>query len=412
MIPSFGYHDGLLHFGEFPLRLEDEMETPCYLYHLERVLENYQRVQDAFPEVDIHYSLKANANLSLIKALYQAGAGMDAVSGGEIYRALQVNLASERIVFAGVGKTRKEIAYALAQRVGWINVESVGELARIKQIASDLNLSPRVALRINPDVHADTHTYMATGHAAAKFGISLEEARQILQSYAPQADRYRIEGIHIHIGSQLQTVERTREAIRSVRGLFEQYTYLETLNLGGGLPVSYNDEPVPTIEDFAAAIHGALAEFPRPIKLILEPGRSIVADAGILLVEVQYVKHTPQGVMYICDGGMTELIRPALYGAQHAVWPVRQSDEAPVLSHVVGPVCESADVLRANIMLPPQHEGDLLAISHVGAYGAVMGSNYNARPRPAEWIIRQGRAARARRAETWDNLAHLETWVL
>lgn len=411
MIPSFAYRGGQLHFGDFPLHLAGELETPCYLYHLERVVENYRRVQDAFPEAEIHYSLKANANLSLIQALDQAGASMDAVSGGEIYRALQVGVASERIVFAGVGKTRQEIAYALSQRVGWINVESAGELARIRQMAREMDLTPRVALRINPNVQADTHHYIATGHAAAKFGIALEDARHILASYAVGEDHYRIEGIHVHIGSQLQTVERTVEAIHAVRGLFEAHPCLQTLDLGGGFPIRYADEPIPTVADFASAIHSALAAFPRPIKLILEPGRYIVADAGILLVEVQYVKPTPEGVIYICDGGMTELIRPALYGAQHAVLPVRYSDEAPVLSHVVGPVCESADVLRTNILLPPQTEGDLLAVSHVGAYGAVMGSNYNARPRPAEYLIRHGQVRCVRRAETWDHLTQLETGI-
>lgn len=398
-----GYRDGRLHWREHDLaHIAAQVGTPCYIYDLEGMRAKLQTLQSAFPQAEIHYSLKANANLAVIRALSAAGAHFDAVSGGEVFRAVQAGVAPERIVLAGVGKTRQELEYALRLGVGWINVESRGELARIAQLAEALGAQPRLALRLNPDVYADTHPHIATGHGAAKFGIPLDEAAQILSAYAPEHVPYRLEGLHVHIGSQLHSVARTIEALQAALELIERFPFLHTLDLGGGFPVSYAGEVVPSLEAFAAAILPHLEG--RSVRLILEPGRYIAAENGVLLVEVQYIKHTSSGTFYIVDGGMTELIRPALYQAKHDVLPLCQSQAEPTLAHVVGPVCESADVLRAHAYLPPLAEGDLLAVLHVGAYGAVMGSTYNARPLPPEVVLEGDSWRVARRRQRWDDL--------
>src|SRR5579859_291859 len=404
---AFHYVDGQLYADRVALtEIAAEAGTPSYVYSRDRVLENWAGIRSAFPQADIHYSLKANANLALVKLLIDSGAGLDAVSGGEIFRALRAGASPGQIVFAGVGKTRQELAYALEVGVGWLNVESSQELARIAEIAQTLRKRPRIALRINPAVLADTHHYIATGHSAAKFGIPLDEARRLLDEYL-DSPTLTIQGLHIHIGSQLGNVERTVEAVQAVLPLFDSYPQLTYLNLGGGFPVSYMGESVTPVGAFASALTACLDG--RSLSLLLEPGRSIVADAGILLVEVQYVKASPEGVIVVTDGGMTELIRPALYGAIHNVLPLREAANADRLkSHVVGPVCESADVLRADVLLPPLAPGDLLAISHVGAYGAVMGSTYNARPRPPEILVEGASWRTIRRRETWDDLVALE----
>jgi diaminopimelate decarboxylase len=311
-----------------------------------------------------------------------------------------------QIVLAGVGKTRHELRYALETGVAWINVESGPELERLIALAAELGARPQVALRINPSVQADTHHYIATGHAAAKFGIPLAEADALLGRYVGN-EHVTVAGLHVHIGSQLQTTERTVEAIRAVLPLIDRH-HLHSLNIGGGFPVSYMGDPVPPVEQFAVAIYAALKG--RPLRLMIEPGRYIVADAGALLVEVQYVKPSPEGMIVVADGGMTELIRPALYQATHAVLPLQEVSAADrVLSHVVGPVCESADVLCTNVQLPPLEPGALLAILHVGAYGAVMGSTYNARPRPPEVLVESDHWQIVRQRETWDDLVRLES---
>ncbi len=402
------YRDGQLYMDGVSLaEIATQMGTPCYVYSRDRALANFWRLQGAFPSAEIHYSLKANANLALIGALAQAGAGMDAVSGGEIFRAVRAGVDPARIVFAGVGKTISDLAYALDTGIGWFNVESASELARLVEMARNKGKRPRVALRINPDVQADTHHYIATGHARAKFGISLSEAQLLLNEYISSPD-IDLSGLHIHIGSQLGTVQRTVEGVQAILPLIDAYPeQLLTLNLGGGFPVSYTGEPVPAADAFATALHRCLAG--RSLRLLLEPGRYIVADAGVLLVSVEYVKPAPDGVIVVVDGGMTELIRPALYGAIHNVLPVREARTATrATSHVVGPICESADVLRADIALPPLQVGELLAVLHAGAYGAVMGSTYNARPRPPEILIEGERWRMVRRRETWDDLIRLE----
>src|SRR5579859_5156978 len=252
---AFHYVDGQLYADRVALtEIAAEAGTPCYVYSRDRVLENWAGIRSAFPQADIHYSLKANANLALVKLLIDSGAGLDAVSGGEIFRALRAGASPGQIVFAGVGKTRQELAYALEVGVGWLNVESSQELARIADIAQTLRKRPRIALRINPAVLADTHHYIATGHSAAKFGIPLDEARRLLDEYGDgDSPSLTIQGLHLHIGSQLGNVDRTVEAVQAVLPLFDAYPQLKYLNLGGGFPVSYMGESVVPAGDFASA---------------------------------------------------------------------------------------------------------------------------------------------------------------
>lgn len=403
----FQYHEGNLHADGVSLsEMAAVVGTPCYIYSRDRALANLNRLRTAFPEAEIHYSLKANANLAVIRMLIAAGAGLDAVSGGEIFRAIRAGADPAHIVFAGVGKTKAELSYALDVGIGWFNVESELDLVQLARLAKRMGKRPRVALRINPSIQADTHHYIATGHLAAKFGIPLDDAHTLLGEYI-DTEHVALEGLHVHIGSQLGTVDRTAEAIKAVLPLFDEFPQLRTLNMGGGFPVSYNGEVVPPIEEFAAAIHDSLKG--RSLRLLLEPGRYIIADAGILIVQVLDIKIVPDGVIVVTDGGMTELIRPALYGATHHVMPINGStSDQPQRTQVVGPVCESADVLRADIMLPSLQPGDLLAVLHVGAYGAVMGSNYNARLRPPEILVEGASWRVIRRRETWEDLIALE----
>jgi diaminopimelate decarboxylase len=404
-----------LHCGDVSLaQIVQAVGTPCYVYDLDRVRANYRRLAEAVSPLGarLHYSLKANANLALIRALLAEGADLDAVSGGEIYRALRAGAAAADIVFAGVGKTAEELQYALEVGVGCFNVESVGELDRLNALAGQMGKTARVALRINPAIQANTHRFIATGHAAAKFGIAEDDARDLLKHQARYA-ALAITGIHVHIGSQLGSVQETVEAAEHALRLFDTFPTLRDLNLGGGFPVRYTAEDVfPAVEDFAQGLLRVL-DGRRNVRLSFEPGRYIVAEAGALLMAVQYIKMVGDQRIIITDAGMTELIRPMLYGAVHPIYPVRLDDaknQTAGLSaaQVVGPICESTDVMAHAAMLPTLNPGDLLAVLVAGAYGAVMSSNYNARPRPPEVVVEGRRWSVARRRETWGDLLSLE----
>ncbi len=406
---SINYHHGGLHCDAVPLtQIASEVGTPTYVYSLKRVLENVHRIRTAFAALKphIHYSAKANANLTLLQTLVKAGVGIDAVSAGEIYRALRAGADAQHIVFAGVGKTPDELRYAVQQGVGWFNVENVDECTLLNQYAQQQGHRVRIALRLNPDVTANTHPYIATGHGAAKFGLTGEVVRSVLASQAdyPHLD---FAGIHLHIGSQLHDVDATVQAVKTALEIIQPYPNIRTVNMGGGLPVAYDAETVlPDFGAFADALAPLLADY----EVILEPGRSIIADAGLLLTRVLYLKRQAGQKLVIVDASMAELLRPALYEAHHEIVTVAgiSDDRQPV--HVVGPVCESSDVLGMNVMLPDVRPGDLLAILTAGAYGMVMASNYNARPRPLEIVVEpDGQSWRiARQRETWDDLVRLE----
>jgi diaminopimelate decarboxylase len=384
--------------------------TPVYIYSLRRALENLHHIQAAFNEIQahIHYSAKANGNLAVLRALIQAGAGVDAVSAGEIHRALLAGASPEQIVFAGVGKTPDELRYGVEQGIGWFNIENVEECRLLNDIAATLKKpSVRVALRLNPEVTANTHPYIATGHGQAKFGLTAEVIHHLLNNQADYP-HVRFEGIHLHIGSQLHDTGATLDALEAALDVIAPFPFIKTVNIGGGLPVAYQPgESMPAVEDFAATLSTLLKDY----DVLLEPGRSIIADAGILVARVLYVKRQAGQTFLIMDASMTELIRPALYQAHHEIVPVVSNDSERFPVNVVGPVCETTDVLGREVMLPEMLPGDLLAVLTTGAYGMVMASNYNARPRPPEVVVSEDGEHWniARKRETWDDMLRCET---
>jgi diaminopimelate decarboxylase len=408
---SLTYHDNILYMDNVSLpEIADVQATPFYIYSLRRVLDNLQRIRDAFAELQphIHYSVKANANLAVLRAIIGAGAGIDAVSAGEIHRALKAGVTPDNIVFAGVGKTTGELRYALEQGVAWFNVENVDECAHLDRFADDLRVRPRIALRLNPDIAADTHRHIATGHGKAKFGLSAKTIAWLLERQGEFAN-VDFAGIHLHIGSNLHSTDSTRAAIEKALELIAPYPHIRTVNIGGGLPVAYRpDEHVPPFEAFAEVITPLLKGY----EVLLEPGRAMVADAGVLVTRVVNMKREADENFVICDASMSELIRPALYEAHHEIVQVQYREGHKARVTVVGPVCETTDVLGREVELvtPEEHRNELLAILTAGAYGMVMASNYNQRPRPAEIVVNEdGQSWRvARRRETWDDLLRFE----
>lgn len=390
-----------------------EVGTPTYIYSLSQAVRNYESLKSAYAGLDIHihYSAKANGNLAILKTLADAGAGVDTVSMGEIYKAIHAGFKPEDIVFAGVGKTSHEIRYALEQGIGWFNVENVLELDHIQSIASELGIeSVHIALRLNPQVTANTHPYISTGHGGAKFGLTAEVIASVLtkQSDYPNLN---FAGIHLHIGSQLGDTEATLEAVQKALKIIDPYEMIQYINLGGGLPAAYRfGEEIPSIEAFAQSLVPMLKEY----KIMLEPGRSIIANAGILVTEVLYVKKQAGQTFYITDSSMTELIRPSLYQAHHEIVPIEQSGGEITTAHIVGPVCESTDVMAKDRELRELHVGDKVAVMTAGAYGMVMASNYNARLRPAEVVVHlDGETwSVARQRETLDDLLRHELDLL
>jgi diaminopimelate decarboxylase len=392
-----------------------QVGTPCYVYDRGRIARNYARLANALtPTSDIGricYSAKANGNLSVLRLMRDLGAGFDVVSGGELRRALLASAAPDRIVFAGVGKRDDELAAALDAGIGWINVESAQELRVLSDLAAARGIVQRVALRINPGIDPHTHRYLATGKRASKFGIEIEEALRLVAQRADYPGVV-IEGIHIHIGSMVSDIAPYRDAMQVALEVIAECRALgatiTTLNLGGGFGIAYRpgqtEAPIEAIADAVLPLARRAG-----LRLLFEPGRAIVADAGVLLTRVLYTK-TNGGVRYaVVDAGMNDLIRPALYGAVHQVSSVADVSEVSGVSlvsgvSVVGPVCESGDVLAENAMLPELRRGDLLAIHHAGAYGMSMASNYNTRPRAAEVLVADGKWKVIRRRESVEDL--------
>jgi diaminopimelate decarboxylase len=408
---SFCYEDGELCCDGLPLQaIAQAAGTPVYVYSAARLRHNAARLQRAFAplKAELHYSLKANPNLTLVRMLSQAGLGADAVSAGEVDRALRAGVEPARIVFAGVGKTPAEIAFALRAKIGWFNVESRDELALLDRLAGEERCRPQVALRLNPGIQAQTHPHIATGHAAAKFGMPLETVAEVLGARATYP-HLNLAGIHVHIGSQLGSVTETVEAVRLAQSLAAPYADVRTLNIGGGFPVPYTpDDRYPQPEDFAEALAPLVGGW----HVLAEPGRAVIADAGVLLIGVVAVKEQGGQRFVIADGGMTDLLRPALYGATHGVVALEQRDGPLTPAVVSGPVCESTDVLHRAALLPPLRAGDLLAVLTTGAYGMAMASNYNLRTRPPEVLVEDGSWRVIRRRETWDDLLRLESEAL
>ena len=362
--------------------------TPCYVYDRARIEQNYQALSRVFPS-GIHYAVKANSNHEILKILLGMGAGFDVVSVGEMNAALRAGAAPSSIVFAGVGKRDDELVAALEAGIGWINVESAQELRVLSDLAQARGRVARVALRINPGVDPHTHRYLATGKHGSKFGVDGEEALDLISNRA-EYPGVAIAGLHVHIGSMISEVEPYADALLVMGNLIEQARALgaqiTALDMGGGFGIAYDEtQTAAPLEPIAQRMTSRAQHL--GVELHTEPGRSIVGNAGVLLTRVLYTKTNGDTAYVIVDAAMNDLIRPALYGAKHRVTPVGNApgNAAPV--NVVGPVCESGDVLATAALLPPVKRGDLLQIHDVGAYGMSMASNYNLRPRAAEALI-------------------------
>lgn len=390
--------------------LAERFGTPLYVYSAAALDQAYGEFQDAFGGRNslICYAVKANGNLSLLARLARLGAGFDIVSGGELQRVLAAGGDPQKILFSGVGKSEAEIRQALEAGILCFNVESPAELERINQVAHGLGLRAPVSLRVNPDVNPDTHPYIATGLKNSKFGVAWEDALPLYQRAAT------LPGIHVvgmdcHIGSQILSLSPFVEALDKVLGLMQALEragiHLEHLDLGGGMGIRYRDETPFALKDYAVAIHERLGHWPG--RLILEPGRRLVANSGLLLTRVEYLKPTAERGFAIVDAAMNDLIRPSLYEAWHGIVPVSTSTASPQNWDIVGPVCESGDILGhdRNLALTPN---SLLAILSAGAYGASMGSNYNARTRPAEVLVEGDQVRVIRTRETFEDLIRLE----
>ena len=396
-LSGFSERNGSWYAEEIPLAdLATEFGTPLYVYSKKALTEAYQAYDKACIDskgkrrARIHYAMKANSNLAVINCFKELGSGFDLVSGGELARALAIGADPKSLVFAGVGKSASEIATALKVGVKCINVESIAELHKINRVASELNLRAPISLRVNPDVDAKTHPYISTGLKGNKFGIAYHE---VLKTYreASQLSQIDVVGIDCHIGSQITTTAPYLDAVDKVLDLVEHLKregiIIYHLDLGGGLGISYSDETPPDITDFTNTLLNHVAErgFGH-LDVVLEPGRSLVGNAGVLLTTVEYLKPGVEKNFCIVDAAMTELMRPALYEAHHGIVPVQAKQAKSVTYDVVGPVCESGDWLGRDRNLTIE-EGDLLAILSAGAYGFVMASNYNTRPKPAEIMV-------------------------
>ena len=402
---------GELYCEQVPVsRIAQAVGTPVYIYSHKTLVEHLEKLQRAFRAVRplICFSVKSNGNLAILRLLVRRGAGLDIVSGGELYKARQAGCPPSRIVFASVGKTPEEIRAALRDGIFCFNVESVPELEAIDQIARQMRRSARVALRLNPNVDAHTHRHITTGTAESKFGIDARTVTEILQ-HREAFPGVCISGLHLHIGSQITNARPFVQAIQRAAAVIERGRRfgadVEWLNLGGGLGIIYKDERPQTPETFARAVLPWLERL--TVRLILEPGRFIVGNAGILLTEVLYIKQARGKRFAVVDAGMNDLIRPALYGAYHEVIPARTakpSSNGASRYDVVGPICESADVFARDRRLGALAGGQLLAVLGAGAYGSAMSSNYNGRLRAAEVLVRGRRWALIHKRETMRDL--------
>jgi len=416
-VHHFEYRNGEMHAEGVPLkRIAKEVGTPAYVYSLATLRRHYQVFDRAFAQVRhiVCFSVKANSNLALLRVFAKEGSGFDIVSGGELFRALKVGADPKKIVFSGVGKKKDEIEYALNAGILMFNVESEQELITLNEIAGGVGKKAPISLRINPDVDPQTHPYISTGMKKAKFGVDIQRS---IETYKRAAALKNIDvvGVDCHIGSQLTSVSPFVDALAKVREYLDRVLVGELkkegaeiryLDLGGGLGINYHDETPPLPDEYARAIIRGLEGL--DITLILEPGRVIVGNAGILLTEVQFVKETEVKKFVIVDGGMNDLIRPALYGSYQAIQPVVESRAERIVADVVGPICESGDFFAKDREIHRPQRGDLLAVMSVGAYGFTMASNYNSHPKPPEVLVDGDRYYVVRKRESFDDLINGE----
>jgi diaminopimelate decarboxylase len=414
-VTGFHRREGALHCdGASLAELADLHGTPLYVYSSGTIVSRYRAVDDAFhshPHA-IHYALKANSTLAIVRLLRGLGSNADANSGGEIEVALRAGFIPQQIVFTGVGKTDAELAYAIDLGVKSINAESRGELERIDSIAQSRETRAKVALRVNPNIDARSHPHISTGLQTNKFGIPLSDVRELCRLFRARRG-VEIVGLHVHVGSQILDLDplcrAASELVTLARELKDEGITIEHLDLGGGLGISYDGQPAPTAPDYAAALLPLVSG--SGLAIILEPGRAILGPAAVLVSRVIDVKCQPGGKRFvILDAGMTELMRPMLYGAYHRIEPVivNETSRSAVTADIVGPLCESSDTVGRDRTLPEPRVGDLMAVFDVGAYGSVMASNYNRRPMPAEVLVADGKAQLIRRRQTIEDLISLE----
>jgi diaminopimelate decarboxylase len=404
----FEYKNGELYAEDVPVRrLVSEFGTPLYIYSYNTLLNHFKAYNNAFnghPHI-ICFALKANSNGAIIRLFAKNGGGADVVSGGELFRALRAGIHPKKIVYAGVGKTEDEIRFALKEDILMFNVESEDELLEIDRIARDMGIKAPIALRINPDVDPETHPYISTGLKKHKFGIPIEDALEYYK-LAANFKNINIIGIHKHIGSQLTKVSPFVDALKRILPLIDSLTEsgikISYLDIGGGLGITYKDETPPHPEQLAKNILPLIKG--RDVTIILEPGRSIVGNAGILVTKTLYLKKREDKEFIIVDAGMNDLIRPSIYGSYHHIQPVVKNKRKKIVADVVGPICESGDFLAKDRPIERVERGEYLAVMSAGAYGFSMSSNYNSRPRAAEVMVKGENFALIRKRESYDDL--------
>jgi diaminopimelate decarboxylase len=404
----FQYQSGSLHAEQVSVTtIAERFGTPCYIYSRATFEQHWRAFDEAFSEMPhlVCYAVKANSNLAVLNVLARQGSGFDIVSAGELARVIAAGGEAAKTVFSGVGKTEAEIEYALQQGIRCFNVESIPELSRINAVAKRLDIRAPISIRVNPDVDAQTHPYISTGLKENKFGIAIEDARAVYRS-ASDMTHLDIVGVDCHIGSQLTSVAPFVDALKRVLALIDELkadgTVIKHLDIGGGLGILYRDETPPTPAEYAAKLKPLLAD--RNLEVLLEPGRAIAGNAGILLTKVEFIKPTEAKKFAIVDAAMNDLLRPALYQSWQAIVPVVAESTAPkAVYDIVGPICETGDFLGKDRELAIE-QGDLLAIRSAGAYGFTMSSNYNSRPRAAEVMVDGDKMFVVRERETVESL--------
>ncbi|MCL5022066.1 MAG: diaminopimelate decarboxylase [Nitrospirae bacterium] len=404
----FNYRKGVLYAEDVPVKaIAEACGTPLYIYSYGTLLRHFKAYDDAYDGIPriICFALKANSNVSVLRVFAKNGGGADVVSGGEIFRALKAGIPPYKIVYAGVGKTEREIRYALRSKILMFNVESENELVEIDRIAGLMKVKAPVSLRVNPDIDPGTHPYISTGLKKHKFGIPIEKAFAYYR-LAERLEHTKVVGIHKHIGSQITKVSPFVEALKKTLLLVDELgrhgVQIRYLDIGGGLGITYRDEEPPVPRDLAMGLVPMLKD--RQLTLIMEPGRSLVGNAGILVTKVLYLKRGEEKEFVIVDAGMNDLIRPSFYGAYHRIQPVEKKKRKSILADIVGPICESGDFLAKEREMSGVKQGEYLAVMSAGAYGFTMSSNYNSRPRAAEVMVKGKRFALVNTRETYRDL--------
>ncbi|MDC0074520.1 diaminopimelate decarboxylase [Alphaproteobacteria bacterium] len=414
---DFYYKNGELIVENTPIsNIAKELKTPFYCYSSRRLKKNFNNLKNSLAGLNstIYFAVKSNSNISIIKTLSDEGAGADVVSEGEIRKSIKAGISPNKIVFSGIGKTENEIAYAVKKNIFQINIESESELIKINNIANSLNKKVNIGIRVNPDINANTHKKISTGTAENKFGIGWLQAREVFNN-AKNMNHLNINGIAIHIGSQLLDLSPLDKAFEKVREyikiLYEDGINIKNIDLGGGIGVSYSGEKSPSAEDYSRVVKNHFKDFNN--HFMFEPGRYLIANAGVLVTKVIYIKNSESKKFVIVDAGMNDLLRPALYDSKHDIKPVVEDNYINNIKNaeIVGPICESSDTFSRHFEYTKLDENDLLAIMTTGAYGSVMSSYYNTRPLIPEVIVNQLNFTIIRKRPSYDEMFATENFA-